>query len=116
MGLYGKLPEDPTLVRQIFDHFRNVGIAGVVIGASRWTWSGIESKSGFIFYMQLAQTMVFVAVGLWLFGLNLRTGLNLLHSRYPPLSWQASTVEFIYTFFIFALLAALAGVDPNVRP
>jgi hypothetical protein len=108
-----KLHEDGETVKAIFDHFRNVGIAGLIIGASQWVLFDIWAKEGVYLWVSLISATLLFLIGLSLFALNFRQGLFQLGQRIPKKSWCFFAIHLIYGLFIFSLLGAATHIHPQ---
>ena len=103
-----KMHENDEVVKQIFDYFRNVGIAALVLGATRWTTTA-PSQLWLTPYALMLSTALLVLVGVSLFILNFRHGLFLLHKHLPPMSFKAVMIKIAHGLFIFSLFGALSS-------
>lgn len=103
-----KLHEDSESVKQIFDHFRNVGIAALLLSSTGWTSRQILSPALFMQITYSIATLLLVMVGVGLFILNFRHGHFLLDKRLPRLSWKSLLIRLCYGLFIFIFFASLA--------
>lgn len=108
---FNALAKDGDSVRMIFEHFRNLGIAAVILGASKVTGAAIWAKDGSGISISAAiSTSLIVVLGVTLFLLNFRHGSLLLEARVSSV-WKLLAIKLVYAWFIYALWLALAGFD-----
>jgi hypothetical protein len=103
-----KLHEDGEAVKQIFDHFRNLGIAGVTLGATRFTVEGAQTGNLLVQVTLSISTAILVVLAFSLLYLNYRHGLELLHKRHPAHTNTSIVLTALYALIFLSLFAAIA--------
>lgn len=111
----GKLWTDSDAIKQIFDYFRNVAIAGAVVGAVPWVLSSGEGTQ-VLRYLNWVSAALLLMVGAGLFFLNFNHGQHLLSQRGLRDSRAGFALRFVHGLFIFALFGALTRIDPHWVP
>ena len=106
-ALFGKLETEPDLVKQVFDHFRNIGIAALVFSGTRWTDAEAMNRDGFFQFTAVINSTFLYTTSITLFILNYRHGLIQLDKHFSKHSRPGVTVRIFYAMFAYALFTAL---------
>lgn len=98
-----KLLLSDEAVKTVFDHFRNVGIAGAVFAAGGWTLT--HRAAGWLGYMSLASGLALCVLGVFLLFVAERHGRKKFKEYSLPLHWDL-IVRLVYGLALFSLFAA----------
>ncbi|WP_312834758.1 hypothetical protein [Comamonas sp.] len=110
--MFTKIAHNDDAVKAIFDHIRNVGIAGVTYSAGSWLW-GKAPEDPWAWALGIKINAVLImGVGLLLGAIMLANGWHKLHKTEIPFIWRSvllvlHSVIFVYLFNI-GLLQAIA--------
>jgi hypothetical protein len=100
-----KLVASDEAVKTLFDHFRNIGIAGAVLAAGAWTLT--HQATGLLSYMSLASGMSLCVLGVFLLIVAERHGHKKLRDADLPMYWDL-IVRLVYGLALFSLFAVAA--------
>ena len=100
-----KLIASDEAVKLVFDHFRNIGIAGAVLAAGLWTIQ--HPVIGLLGYMSLMSGGALCVLGVFLLYVAERHGRRKFQSTNLAWYWEAAVV-LVYALGLFALFAAAA--------
>ena len=103
--MFRKLIANDEAVKNIFDHFRNIGIAGAVLAAGAWTIS--HPATGALVYMSYAAGASICILGLFLFLVAERHGSKKLKEANLPLYWEFLAI-LVYSLAVLTLFTAAA--------
>ncbi|MCA8493715.1 hypothetical protein [Burkholderia arboris] len=92
-------------VKTIFDHFRNIGIAGAVFAAG--IWSIKHPATGLMTYMSLISGISLCALGVFLLVIAERHGRKKFKEANLPLRWEFLAI-FIYSTSLLSLFSIAA--------
>ncbi|MFV8599179.1 hypothetical protein [Ralstonia pseudosolanacearum] len=100
--MFRKLIANDDAVKTIFDHFRNIGIAGTVFAAG--VWSLKSQAEGLLTYMTLASGAALCVLGVFLLVLAERHGSQKLKEAHLPvyLEWTVVIVHSLALLTLFA--------------
>jgi len=104
--MFRTLVASDDAVKTVFDHFRNLGIAGAVFAAGAWTIS--NPASGFLSYMSWMSGFSLIVIGCFLFCLAERHGKRKFQEAKISTYWEVVIVLFyafgVMTFFLVTAL------------
>lgn len=103
--MFWKLVKSDEAVKMVFDHFRNIGIAGAVFAAGVWAWT--HPSTGILSYMSLASGVSLCFMGVFLFFVAERHGHKKFQEANLPWYWEL-TVALIYSCALISLFATAA--------
>lgn len=104
--MLSKLAADDNAVKTIFDHFRNVGIAGLVLAAAVWIFT--NAGTGWVAYFNFASGGALGFLGLFLIALNERHGRKKFLALGVP--WYIEVpARLVYGLSLIALFVAPAA-------
>ncbi len=103
--MFRELVANDKAVRMIFDHFRNVSIAGAVFAAGVWSFK--HAMPGLWGYLDVASGIALCVLGVFLLVLAERHGNRQLNNAGLPvfLKW---TVIVVYALSLLTLFASAA--------
>lgn len=101
--MFRKLIHSDEAVKTIFDHFRNVGIAGAVFAAGAWTLT--HRASGALAYMSLASGLALCILGVFLLVVAERHAYKKFKETNLPLLLDL-IVRLVYGLSLFSLFSA----------
>lgn len=95
-----KIASSDEAVKAIFDHFRNIGIAGAIAAVGVWTYT--HPASGWLMHMSRASGVALGLLAIFLLVLNERHGHRKFEAANAPLYWQV-IVRLTYGLTLIAL-------------
>jgi hypothetical protein len=103
---FDKYARDDSVVKSVFDHVRNIGLAALVLAASAWKLKHAAPFPGGLFDY-LGSTLLGL-IGIGLLWMNHE---NLFHKlRKEPLSiWVHAFLAFLYAFAILEFIRFVYG-------
>ena len=102
--LIRQIAGDDGAVKALFDHVRNLGIAGAVFGAAVWQFQ--HPGSGSAYYCSMAIVVLLVTFAAFLFSVNQFHGMMKLRaSGYP--GWLFQVTLHTYSLVTVTLIASL---------
>ncbi|CAJ0773907.1 hypothetical protein LMG18090_00239 [Ralstonia mannitolilytica] len=103
--MFRKLVANDEAVRTIFDHFRNISIAGAVFAAG--VWSLKDSAPGLLGYLDVASGVALCALGVFLLVLAVWHANRKFEEVHLPVLWKW-TVNVVYGLSLLTLFATAA--------
>ena len=98
--MFRELIASDEAVKAIFDHFRNVGIAGAVLAAGAWNLT--HRAIGFMAYMSIVSGISLCLLGTFLLAVAERHGHRKFSRANLPLHWEF-IVRLVYGLSLFSL-------------
>lgn len=103
--MFKKIATNDNAVKTIFDHFRNVGIAGAIAAVGIWTFK--HPSSGLLTYVSYASAVALLLLAAFLLVLNERHGHRKFEEANAPWPWQIA-VRLIYGLTLVSLFTGPA--------
>jgi len=103
--MFRTLVNSDEAVKIVFDHFRNIGIAGAVFAAGIWVLA--HPSTGLLSYMSFASGVSLCLMGLFLLFVAERHGYKKLQQANLPWYWEI-TVILMYGCALFSLFSIAA--------
>lgn len=104
--MFSELVKSDEAIKAIFDHFRNVGIAGAVLAAGAWSWRTYESN-GFLGYVGIASSISLFILGFFLLALAERHGHRKFTEAKVAWYWELA-VRLVYGLTLLTLASNAA--------
>lgn len=101
--MFRNLVASDEAVKSVFDHFRNIGIAGAVLAAGGWNLT--HSSTGFLAYVKVAAGLSLCALGLFLLIVAERHGHRKFKESRLPWYWEL-VVRVVYSLSLISLFTA----------
>jgi len=105
-SMFDRIVASDEAVKAIFDHFRNVGIAGAIAAVATWTFK--HPASGALAYMSYVSAASLGFLAMFLLILNERHGHRKLEAAKVPLYWEFAA-RLVYGFALIALFSGAAA-------
>lgn len=103
--MFKKLVTNDDAVKKIFDHFRNVGIAGAIFAAGIWNMQ--HPTSGALSFLNWPCSIALCALGVLLLAVVERHGHHQLKEANLPIVWELGVI-ILYGLSLFWIFAAAA--------
>lgn len=103
--MFRELVANDDAVRSIFDHFRNISIAGAVFAAGVWSFK--HAMPGWLGYLDAASGIALCAIGVFLLVLAERHGSRKLRDAGLPVALRWIVIV-VYSLSLVTLFASAA--------
>lgn len=100
VNMFRSLVASDEAVKAVFDHFRNIGIAGAVIATGIWNLT--HPATGVLRYFSFVSSAAIGILGLFLFAVAERHGHRKFKEANIPWYWELVAL-FIYAQSVFSL-------------
>jgi hypothetical protein len=105
MNMFRDLVASDDAVKAVFDHFRNIGIAGAVLATGAWTLTHPATR--LLLYMTWLSGGALCVLGGFLFFVAERHGHRKFQEANVSWYWELAAL-LVYAFATFALFTAAA--------
>jgi hypothetical protein len=102
--LIRQITSDEIAMKALFDHVRNIGIIGVVLGASVWKYH--NAGDGYVYYFDMVIVVLLAVFGAFLFIVNQLHGVSKLRKSACP-GWVIQVVIQTYSIVVVSVIYSL---------